>query len=113
MAAWLVRRLAAAIAIVFAVVTLTFFLVHLAPGDPFCGGRERPVDRAICEQLATQFGTDRALVTQYVLYLRSVLTGDLGWSWMQRRPVAHALADVIPNTLLLAGAALPLRPARG
>src|SRR5918996_3421954 len=108
MAAWLARRLAASIAIVWAVVTLTFFLVHLAPGDPFCGGSERPVPRDVCDGLRRQFGLDRPLLAQYVLYVRSVATGDLGWSWMQRRPVAHALADVIPNTLLLGGAALCL-----
>lgn len=108
MAAWIVRRLAASIAIVLAVVTLTFFLVHLAPGDPFCGGQERVVDPDVCRRMAEQFGTDRSLPVQYVLYLKSVGSGDLGWSWMQRRPVAHVLADVIPNTLILAGTALCL-----
>lgn len=108
MAAWLARRFAASIAIVWAVVTLTFFLVHLAPGDPFCGGSERPVPRDVCDGLRRQFGLDRPLLEQYVRYVRSVATGDLGWSWMERRPVAHALADKIPNTILLAGAALCL-----
>ena len=108
MASWLVGRLGAAIAIAFAVLTLTFFLIRLAPGDPFCGGRDRPEDRDICERYRAYWGLHRPLPVQYGLYLRSVAAGDLGWSWMQRRPVAHALADFIPNTLLLAGAALCL-----
>ena len=51
MSAWLLRRVAASLAIVFAVVTLTFFLVHLAPGEPFLPGAETPIDPAVVSRL--------------------------------------------------------------
>jgi peptide/nickel transport system permease protein len=43
---------------------------------------------------------------QYVLYLRNLARGDLGWSFSQSRPVSDAIADALPNTLLLMGVAL-------
>lgn len=106
MAAWLVRRLAASIAIVFAVVTITFFVVHLAHGTPCGPTQERPLPPDVCERLRIQFGYDKPLHVQYVKYLAALVRGDLGESFGLHRPVADALADAIPNTFRLALAAL-------
>ncbi len=106
MTAWLVRRLAASVAIVFAVVTLTFFLVAIAPGEPLLGPEERQVDPQVKAVLRRQFGLDQAPPVRYVKYLRQLARGNLGESFSLHRPVAEALAEAIPNTLLLAGAAL-------
>ncbi len=106
MTVWLVRRVAAAAATVFAVVTLTFFLVHAAPGTPFLPGSERPADPAVVEGLRRQFGLDRPLPVQYARYLAALATGNLGMSFTLRRPVADAIAEAVPNTLVLAAAAL-------
>ncbi|HTR20099.1 MAG TPA: ABC transporter permease [Gemmatimonadales bacterium] len=106
MATWLLRRLAAALAIVFAVVTLSFIAIHLAPGTPFLPGDERAVDPAVVAALRARFGLDQPLPVQFVRYLGALGHGDLGLSFSQRRPVAQALADAVPNTLLLAGTAL-------
>jgi peptide/nickel transport system permease protein len=103
---WLVRRVVASIAIVLAVVTLTFLLIHLAPGEPFLPGSETPIDPAVVASLRHEFGLDRSLAVQYVLYLGALARGHLGESFALHRPVADALADAIPNTLVLAGAAL-------
>jgi peptide/nickel transport system permease protein len=111
--AWLVRRLAAAIAIVFAVVTITFVLIHLAPGMPFGADDQRQVDPEVIARLRRQFGLDQPLPVQYVLYLRNLLHGELGQSFSQHRPVAAAIADAIPPTLTLAGAALVIDFALG
>ena len=106
MTAWLVRRLAASIAIVFAVITITFFVSHLAHGSPVRPGTDQDVDPEVVARLRRQFGLDQPLPVQYVLYLRNLLRGDLGESFRLRRPVADALADAIPPTLTLTGAAL-------
>jgi len=103
-AAWLVRRVVASIAIVFAVVTLTFFVVHLAQGTP-CGG-ERPLPPDVCERELRVFGYDKPLYVQYVKYLAALVDGNMGYSFGLHRPVADALADAIPNTFILALAAL-------
>ena len=106
MTAWLVRRVAASIAIVLAVVTFTFILIQLAPGTPFLPGAERPVDPTVVAALREQFGLDRPLLVQYGRYLAALAQGNLGMSFALRQPVADALADAIPNTLVLAAAAL-------
>ena len=106
MTAWLVRRVASSIAIVFLVVTLTFILMDVAPGKPMLGPNERLVDPQAEAVLKRQFGLDGPLDVRYVSYLRELAHGNLGLSFGLRRPVADALAEAIPNTLLLAGAAL-------
>jgi peptide/nickel transport system permease protein len=105
-AAWLLRRLVASVAIIFAVVTLVFILIHLAPGEP-CPTDE-PVDPSICLQLKQQFGLDRPLPEQYWRYLAALAQGNFGYSFSLRRPVGDALAETIPFTLQLGGAALLL-----
>jgi peptide/nickel transport system permease protein len=111
-ASWLVRRLAASIAIVFAVVTITFFIVHLAHGSP-CPETERPLPPEVCQQLCRRFGCDKPLPVQYAMYLAALLHGDLGQSFELHKPVADALADAIPNTFTLALAALVIDFALG
>ena len=108
MTAWLLRRIAASIAIVFAVVTFTFILVHLAPGQPFVPGAEIPMDPAVVTELRRQFGLDRPLPVQYARYLGALAQGHMGQSFTLHRPVADALADAIPNTLVLTGVALAI-----
>jgi peptide/nickel transport system permease protein len=107
-AAWLLRRLVAALAIVFAVVTLVFFAIHLAPGTPFLPSGDRPLDPAVEAGLRSRFGLDRALGAQYASYLGALVRGDLGESFSQQRPVVLALQEAIPNTVVLAATALAI-----
>ncbi|HLZ44218.1 MAG TPA: ABC transporter permease [Gemmatimonadales bacterium] len=102
--AWLLRRVLASIAIVVAVVTFIFILIHVAPGRPCTEN----LDPRVCEQLTRQFGLDKPIVVQYWRYLVQVVHGNLGVSYSLHRPVADALLETIPFTLQLAGAALML-----
>ena len=106
MAVWVVRRLAASIAIVFAVLTFTFFIVHLARGSPCGPSQEQPFPPEVCDTLIKQFGLDQPLSVQYVRYLGQLARGNLGRSFALHRPVADALADALPHTFVLALAAL-------
>ncbi|MGA2382306.1 MAG: ABC transporter permease [Gemmatimonadales bacterium] len=108
MAAWLLRRLVAALAIVFAVVTLVFFAIHLVPGTPFLPSGERALDPSVEAALRVRFGLDRPLGAQYVSYLGELARGDLGESFSQQRPAARALEEAIPNTVVLAATALAI-----
>jgi len=107
-AAWLLRRVGAALVTVLAVVTLVFFAIHLAPGTPFLPSGDRPLDPAVEAGLRARFGLDRPLGAQYVSYLGALARGDLGESFSQQRPVGEALAQALPNTLALAGSALAI-----
>lgn len=108
MTAWLLRRLAATLAIVFAAVTAVFFAIRAAPGRPFLPPEGRRLNSAVEASLVRRFGLDRPLPAQYAAYLGALARGDLGESFSQRRPVRAALADAVPNTLFLAGAALAI-----
>ena len=106
MTAWLLRRLTAALAIVFAVVSFSFVAIHLAPGTPFLPEEGRAINPAAVARLRDEFGLDRSLPEQYVRYLGALARGRLGESFSQRRPVAEAIETAVPNTAVLAGAAL-------
>jgi peptide/nickel transport system permease protein len=94
-------RLVRAVLVVAGVVTLTFALLHLAPGDPV----QRLLGPAATqEQLAaarTSLGLDRPLAEQYVAWLGRAVRGDFGTSISQGRPVAGILAEAWPATALL------------
>jgi peptide/nickel transport system permease protein len=105
-------RLLQAVVVVVVVTTIAFFLIHLAPGDPFASESPRMTPE-VREALRRQFGLDRPLLEQYWRYLASVARGELGWSHSLRTPVASALAVYLPRTLLLMGFALTLSFALG
>src|SRR2546422_9541768 len=92
-------------AIVFAVVTITFFVVP-SPAGTRGATADRPLPPEVCRQLCRRFGCDKPLWVQYVQYLAALARGDLGESIGLHRPVADALGDAIPNTCALALAAL-------
>ena len=106
MTRFLLRRLAASLFLLFLVLTVTFFLLHLAPGDPSNFIQNDSAPREYREHLRSLYGLDRPLPEQYLRWLGAVARGDWGVSFSQHRPVARALADALPATLLLAGSAL-------
>jgi peptide/nickel transport system permease protein len=107
-------RLLQAVGVVFLVTTLTFLLVHLAPGDPLGVALDRPgVTAEVRAQWRQQFGLDRPLGEQYVRWIASVPRGELGFSFSHRRPVRDVLLDALPRTLLLVSLALALSFALG
>ncbi|HET7457445.1 MAG TPA: ABC transporter permease [Gemmatimonadaceae bacterium] len=108
------RRVLGGAVVVAAVVTLTFALVHLAPGDPFGSSLENPeVTEAVREAWRRQWGLDRPLPEQYARYVTSLAHGDWGYSFSMHEPVRDALARALPNTLFLMGIAYTLSFAIG
>ena len=108
MLAALARRAATALAVVAGVVTLTFFLLRLAPGDPvelLLGPTATPA------QLAAQrhaLALDRPLVVQYAAWLGRFARGEWGASIATGRPVRALLGEAVPATLELVGLSLML-----
>lgn len=97
------RRLVKAAFVVIGVVVLNFLLIHLAPGDPatVMAGESGAGDALFLEQLRKQFGLDQPLYVQLWLYLKGVLTLDMGMSYRNNLPVAELILDRLPATLLL------------
>jgi peptide/nickel transport system permease protein len=106
MVSFLVRRLLLTIPVLLGVATLVFSLIHLVPGDPaqaMLGEGASPQDVA---QLRARLGLDRPLLEQYWTYLKGLPKGDLGTSLRTQLPVADQIAERLPATAELAGAAM-------
>jgi peptide/nickel transport system permease protein len=95
-------RLIQSVFLVLLVVSLGFFVIQLAPGDPvlYLYGAQN-VSAETLDDIRRQWGLDRPLWRQYAAYLGNLLQGDLGYSQLNQQPVARMLARFIPNTLLL------------
>jgi peptide/nickel transport system permease protein len=98
---FLARRLLGAIPLVLGILTLIFFLMHLAPGDPTSRYFDPNVSPQVIEQMRQNMGLDQPVPIQYVKWMGAFLTGDFGYSFGQMRPVAEILPEVMWNTLQL------------
>lgn len=110
----IIARLLQSLVVVWAAATLTFALMRLAPGDPY----SRPLDgaglsKAAADALRAQRGLDQPMLVQYVRWLGLLARGNLGWSTMQQRPVAHVLREALPRTIGLMSLALVTSLAAG
>lgn len=100
------RRVLLTIPVLIGVATLVFSLVHLVPGDPvqaMLGESASPQDVA---QLRHTLGLDRPLPIQYALFMKGVVTGDLGTSLRTNQPVTAVIAERMPATVQLALSAM-------
>jgi peptide/nickel transport system permease protein len=105
----ILSRVVQAAIVVSLVVSATFVLVRLAPGDPFAALLDHPeVPREVRTTLRAQYGLDEPMPVQFGRFVRSVARGDLGRSTTHRETVSRVLARVIPSTILLTGSALLL-----
>ena len=104
----MLRRLLWLPAAALGVATLVFVALEAAPGSPadlLLG--ERPVPPEVRQRIERAYGFDRPPLVRYGRWVSAVfLEGELGWSHSRGRPVAQALAEALPPTLLLSGAAL-------
>ena len=107
MARFLLRRLVHAAVALWLVCTVTFAIVHAAPGgpallaDPKLSVEERTA-------IARRLGVDRPLVEQYGRWLQRAVRGDLGRSFLYGTDVLATIGQRLPRSLLLAGCALLL-----
>lgn len=110
---YLGRRLLQVPPMAVGIVTLTFLLIHLAPGDPILALAGEYGDEAYYEAMRERFGLDRPLPYQLGIYLLNVARGDLGVSFVQGRPALAIVLERLPATLLLAATALLVSTAVG
>lgn len=103
-----VRRLFEALALLWVVLTITFVLLRLAPGDPASFLIPPGAGAEDETRMRAELGMDRPLPEQYARWAGGVLRGDLGESFAQRRPVTAVLADALPYSLALGLTSLAL-----
>ena len=102
-----IRRFVTSAITLFLVITVTFFLMQLVPGDPMIGENVNP---EITERLLERYGYDKPLGEQYVNYLAGLFTGDIGYSLVVKsgEPVYSIIAERFPVSLQLGLIALAL-----
>lgn len=106
MAAYLVRRLLQSLFILLGITLVTFVLLYLVPADPARQIAGRSATAATVENIREQLGLNLPFYTQYLRYLASLATGDLGRSYLQRAEVSDLIASRLPATLLLMAGAI-------
>ena len=85
----------------FALATITFFMMHIIPGSPFAGETSR-LPASVRETLIESYGLDQPLTTQFATYLKNVLHGDFGTSLNRRgRDVVDIILTGLPATASL------------
>jgi len=98
---YVIRRLLVSVPLIWALATLTFFIVRLAPGDPLAMYYNPEIDPEVMETIRVRLGLDQPLHVQYVKWLGALAQGELGISFGHHRPVLDILKETIPNTLVL------------
>jgi len=102
---FLLRRVLQSIVVLLLVTVITFALLRAIPGNPAIaimgpGSFRNP---AAIRQFDRQYGFDLPWYSQYWLWLRHLLTGNLGFSWKLNQSVASLLSSYLPKTIFLVG----------
>lgn len=98
---YIVKRLLLAIPILVAVVTLVFFVVRMAPGDPAQVILGDSASQESLTALRAELGLDRPILVQYGEFLFSIIKGDLGNSIIRKQSINSMIAEVLPYTIEL------------
>ncbi|TXT50181.1 MAG: oligopeptide transport system permease protein [Spirochaetes bacterium] len=107
MSRYFIRRVLSLIPTLFVIITLSFFLIRLAPGGPFA--REKDVPEIILQNLLKRYNMDQPLAQQYLRYLGDILRWDLGPSFRYRDLSVNEIIDSgLPVSMLLGVTALAM-----
>lgn len=103
-----VRRLVAAIPVVFGVLLLVFILARAIPGEPCRAILGEKATEAQCEDFNRRKGLDKPILVQFGIYISDLAQGDLGDSLRFGRPVTEILGERLPLTVELSVTALTI-----
>ncbi|MDZ4717739.1 MAG: ABC transporter permease, partial [Roseiflexaceae bacterium] len=103
---YLLTRLVWLPVVLWAVVTLTFVVLRLAPGNPLDAIAARAIASDQIERVRAEWGLDQPLWQQYLVFLGGLLRGDFGVALSSGVPVIRLLGDRLPPTIELALAAM-------
>lgn len=92
--------------VMWAVVSLTFLVLRLAPGNPLDVLASRMIEADQIEKVRAEWGLDQPLWQQYLVFMGNLLRGDMGIALSSGVPVTRLLAERIPPTIELAVAAM-------
>ncbi len=111
MSKYIKKRLLQLIPIVLGVSFITFSLMYIAPGDPAeskLSAQGTSVTQEIIDKTRIEMGLDKPFLVQYFTWLKNLLTGDMGTSYIDNIPVSKKLFTAMPYTVLLAFSSMGL-----
>ncbi len=94
MGRYIVKRILLAILTIFIICAITFFLMHAIPGGPF--NKEKALSEATIQALNERYNLDKPLITQFFLYIKSLLQGDFGVSLKNGREIRAIIGESFP-----------------
>jgi len=106
MAKYIVKRVVMALLTIFAIASLTFFLMKAIPGNPFLSEKNPP--QTVIDALNAKYGLDKPVTTQYVMYMKNLLHGDLGVSIKTQKnyPVGRIIVEMFPTSAKIGAIAI-------
>ena len=88
---YVVKRVVYAILTLFVLITLTFFMMRMLPGDPFIG--DKAISQTAMDNMNAKYGLDKPVFVQYLMYMGNCLRGDLGVSITYNRDVMTIISE--------------------
>lgn len=100
---FLMKRLGSGTLAVFCSIVFNFYIMRLAPGDPstILAGRDNPNPEMIA-MIRERYGLDKPIYEQLIMYLKQLLSGDLGYSFTNNRDVIDLIAERVVPTFMIA-----------
>lgn len=96
MVRYIIKRLFIGVVTIWALITITFFLIRIMPGSPFEADN---LSKSAIEQLESTYGLDEPMWKQYILYMENLMHGDLCISYKKNVSVNTLIARGFPYTL--------------
>ena len=96
MVRYIIKRLLIGVVTIWALITITFFLIRIMPGSPFEADN---LSQSAIEQLESTYGLDEPMWKQYILYMENLMHGDLGISYKKNVSVNTLIVRGFPYTL--------------
>ncbi|HAK44130.1 MAG TPA: peptide permease, partial [Clostridium sp.] len=100
------KRILQAIPMLLFISFISFLLMNLAPGDPAQGYITPKMSKEQADLIRSSLGLDKPMLTRYFLWLKNVLSGDLGYSLVSRQAVASEISSRFLATIGLMGSSL-------
>ncbi len=113
MTRYVLRRVIQVPFLLLGILVFTFFLIHLAPGDPINALAGEYGNAAYFAEMRARYGLDRPIAEQLFIYLKNLARGDLGTAYTYGQPVTRVILERMPTTLLLMGTSFILATSVG
>lgn len=97
----ILKRIIQLIPVIFVVITFTFFVTRIIPGDPARSILGPQASVEAIEKMQEEMGLNKPIGEQYVDYMADIVRGDFGMSYSYNQPVSTLIAERFPNTLIL------------